>query len=71
MRARSPSDSSRPRCYIARTPTCGAVPLYRLYSSASGDHFYTTSASERDAAISTSGYILESTAGYVFLADRG
>jgi len=57
--------------YIARTPTCGAVPLYRLYSSATGDHFYTPSASERDAAISSFGYILESTAGYVFLAEHG
>lgn len=53
--------------YIATGPTCGAVPLYRLAHRSNGDHFYTTSESERDSAIG-SGYILESTIGYVWTA---
>jgi hypothetical protein len=57
--------------YIAPTAVCGGVPLYRLYSASSNDHFYTPNASERDSAITTYGYTLESTVGYVFRADRG
>jgi hypothetical protein len=53
--------------YIAVSPTCGSTPLYRLYSSASGDHFYTTSAAERDNAIARFGYISEGTPGHVWL----
>lgn len=49
--------------YIAESATCGARPLYRLYRS--GSHFYTTSAGERDNAV-TSGWTYESIAGYVW-----
>jgi hypothetical protein len=45
---------------------CGAVPLYRLYSPASNDHFYTTSAPERDNAVSAYGYVYEFVAGHVW-----
>jgi hypothetical protein len=43
--------------------TTADVPLYRLSKS---DHFYTTSASERDNAIATYGYTDEGIACYVF-----
>lgn len=39
------------------------VPLYRLQGH--GDHFYTTSATERDNAIATYGYASEGIACYV------
>jgi hypothetical protein len=48
------------------TPLCGAVPLYRLYSGASSDHFFTTSAPERDNAVATYGYRDEGVPGYVW-----
>jgi hypothetical protein len=57
--------------WIATSATCGAVPLYRLYRAANNDHFYTTSDGERDTAISTDGYVLESTVGYVWNASGG
>jgi hypothetical protein len=47
-------------------PVCGAIPLYRLYSEAASDHFYTTSAAERDNAIAAYGYRDEGVAGYVW-----
>ena len=45
---------------------CGAIPLYRLYSGAAGNHFYTTSAPERDNAVSVYGYVEEGIAAYVW-----
>jgi Repeat of unknown function (DUF5648)/Putative metal-binding motif len=52
--------------YIATAEgTAGAVPLYRLYYGATGDHFYTTSAAERDNAVS-GGYVYEGPAGFVW-----
>ncbi len=39
------------------------VPLFRLQGN--GDHFYTTSAEERDSAVSTYGYEYEGIACYV------
>ncbi|MEZ4450950.1 MAG: hypothetical protein R3B09_15825 [Nannocystaceae bacterium] len=53
--------------HIANEKICGSTELYRLYSSGSGDHFYTVSASERDNAVSMYGYKYESVAGYVWL----
>jgi hypothetical protein len=41
------------------------VPLYRLYSASTGDHFYTTSAAERANAIANVGYSDEGTACWV------
>ncbi len=56
--------------YIAPSPVCGAVPLYRLYQGSSNDHLYTTSIAERDSAI-RSGYANEGLAGYVWTAASG
>jgi hypothetical protein len=55
--------------YIASSPVCGAIPLYRVYQVSSGDHFYTTSADERDSAL-RGGYINEGIAGYVWPTPR-
>lgn len=52
--------------YVAAGETCGATALYRLYSSSAGNHFYTTSAAERDNAVASFGYRYESIAGYVW-----
>ena len=52
--------------YAADQATCGAVPLYRLNKSSIGDHFYTTSATERDSAVAQSGYQYEGIAAYVW-----
>ncbi len=50
--------------YVATSPsTCGARPLYRL--SARDNHFYTTSAPERDYAVSI-GFVDEGVAVYVW-----
>lgn len=52
--------------YIGSASTgCDSTPLYRLYASSSGNHFYTPSTSERDYAV-TIGYKYESIAGYVW-----
>jgi hypothetical protein len=52
--------------WMAPGPTCGAVPLHRLYSSAANNHFYTLSAAERDNAVAVYGYVSEGIAGYVW-----
>jgi len=49
--------------FIGTSSFCGATPLYRLVGP--GDHFYTTSAAERDAA-AAGGWIYEGVAGYVW-----
>jgi hypothetical protein len=54
--------------YMATGPSCGAQPLYRLYSSATNNHFYTLSEAERDNAVAVYGYAYESIAGYVWTA---
>ena len=54
--------------YIASDATCGGTPLYRLYSGTASNHFYTTSATERDNAVSTYGYRYEAVVGYVYSA---
>ncbi|KAH9925880.1 uncharacterized protein BXZ73DRAFT_103052 [Epithele typhae] len=43
----------------------GAVPFYRLYSASGTDHFYTTSASERDNAVQI-GYTYEGVSSYIY-----
>ena len=53
--------------FMAREPRCGSTPLHRLYNPANGAHFYTTSAAERDNAVSTYGYRSEGVAGHVWL----
>lgn len=54
--------------YWAAAPACDAVPLFRLYRSASNNHFFTTSVAERDNASANLGYVYEFVAGYVFPA---
>lgn len=54
--------------YVPTAPASNGTPLYRLYNGASGDHFYTTSASERDIAVVRSGYAYEGIAAYVATA---
>lgn len=49
-------------------PSCGSTPLFRLYSEAGEDHFYTPSAGERDIAVAQYGYRYEAVTGYVWLA---
>ncbi|KAF8063606.1 hypothetical protein FPV67DRAFT_1654789 [Lyophyllum atratum] len=51
--------------YIFPNNWCGGVPLFRLYSQRSKQHFYTTSWTERSKAISI-GYRDEGVTGYVF-----
>lgn len=51
--------------FIAQAETCGSRALFRLYRD--GSHFYTTSAGERDNAV-TNGWLYESIAGYVWSA---
>ncbi len=54
--------------WIGTSAACGATPLYRLAHG--NDHFFTTSAPERDAAIA-SGYVSEGTAGWVWTTPQG
>ncbi len=48
-------------------PTCGAMPLYRIYLPGNNWHFYTTSLAERDAAIGN-GWQDQGLAGHVWAA---
>ncbi|KAJ3839085.1 hypothetical protein F5878DRAFT_141290 [Lentinula raphanica] len=50
--------------YVYPYSVCGASPIYRLYSSSGGDHFYTMSRTEGSAA---PGYVLEGIAGFALL----
>lgn len=54
--------------FVAPDARCGAIELYRLYAPGSDDHFYTTSAAERDNAIAMYGYQDQGVAGHVFTA---
>lgn len=47
-------------------PSCGAVPIYRMYHPPSNNHFYTLNAAERDNARDNLGYLEEGIAGYVW-----
>jgi hypothetical protein len=65
--ARMSADVTFGACaYWAGDARCGAIPLYRLYSGAAGNHFYTTSAPERDNAVSVYGYVEGGIAAYVW-----
>lgn len=44
----------------------GSTIVYRLYRPLTGDHFYTTSSVEREAAMQRQGYIDEGVIGWVF-----
>lgn len=50
--------------HIGTEAFCGGIPLYRLYGNA--DHFYTTSAEERDNAVAMYGYLFEAQVGFVW-----
>lgn len=50
-------------CYVFATEQLNTGPLFRLFNPATGDHFYTTSTMERDAAV---GYVPEGIACYVY-----
>lgn len=52
--------------WVATGAVAGAHPLYRLYSPSLGNHFYTTSASERDTVAQSFGYTYEGVACYVW-----
>ncbi|KAJ7496553.1 hypothetical protein FB451DRAFT_1385949 [Mycena latifolia] len=51
--------------YVFSRRVCGGVPLYRLYNSATRDHFYTTDESEREDAVTDGGYDDPVIAGFV------
>jgi hypothetical protein len=52
--------------FWASAPTCGAAPLFHVYSDAAGNDFYTTSAPERDNAVGNLGYRDDGIAGYIW-----
>lgn len=54
---------------VYSTQQPGTTPLYRLYLGKNDDHFYTTSAAERDHAIQKLGFANEGSLGYVHLSD--
>ncbi|TDL15780.1 hypothetical protein BD410DRAFT_796054 [Rickenella mellea] len=47
-------------------PSTSTVPFFRLYNPTSGDHFFTTSESEVESAISNSGYTFQNIAASVY-----
>lgn len=52
--------------YISTDDRCGAAPLYRMYQAASNNHFYTTSAPERDNAVNNLGYVEQASPGFIW-----
>ncbi|MEM6991008.1 MAG: hypothetical protein AAF721_10935 [Myxococcota bacterium] len=52
--------------YVSTSEVPESTALYRLYSGSLGNHFYTTSAAERDNAVANLGYVFESVGCYVF-----
>jgi hypothetical protein len=51
--------------YVFSAQVPKSVPLYRLYSARTGDHFYTRSAAEAKIAVAADGYAYEGIACYV------
>ena len=68
---RSPGSVESVMGYLSPAAQCGAVPLYRLYRGANGDHYYTLSADERDALVRNGSYVSEGIAGYVWTSPGG
>ena len=56
------------RVFSAQEPS--TIPLYRVFSLAAGDHFYTTSAPDRNNAIDHLGYKDEGVAAYIYTSDE-
>jgi hypothetical protein len=54
---------AQPSAPAAQTAT---LPLYRLDKPSTNDHFYTTSCSEKNKAVSQNGYSFERIEGYIF-----
>ncbi|THH20497.1 hypothetical protein EW146_g871 [Bondarzewia mesenterica] len=52
--------------FESRRSDAATIPLYRMFNSIAVNHFYTTSASERDNAIINLGYTDEGTAAFVY-----
>ena len=52
--------------YVSTNEAAESRALYRLFNGNLGDHFYTTSAAERDTAVSSLGYVSEGVGCYVF-----
>ncbi|KAI0337701.1 hypothetical protein BDW22DRAFT_858582 [Trametopsis cervina] len=52
--------------YVYAIRQNGTVPLYRLYNSTADDHFYTTSAPEKEVCIMKGGWTDEGIACYVY-----
>jgi len=60
--------------YVVATATpgrCGTVPLYRLLNAETGDHYYTTLATERDRLVRDEGYTFEWIEAYVWPTASG
>lgn len=55
--------------HLVGGPTCGAIPLYRMYNRGNNNHFYTTSEVERDRAVGL-GFAVEGTVGFVLRGRR-
>ena len=53
-------------CHVFPAAGTGTTPLLRAFNPTSGDHFYTTSAAERDNAVANLGYRDEGVACHVF-----
>jgi hypothetical protein len=52
--------------HIGTSGFAGGTELYRAYNPGTGDHFYTTSLPEFNAATSGGGYVGEGSRGYVW-----
>lgn len=52
-------------CYPKTYAPIGTVPLYRFYSGADSDHFYTTSETERAKLLTSPGWVSEGLVCYV------
>ena len=58
--------------YVYQTQQTNTLPLYRLWSSKTGDHFYTTDENEKNTALTTKEwmYTYEGIAGYIYPAQQ-